>query len=157
MKVRDVMTKSPPVCQVETSLGLASRSMAESMSGTLTVLDDDGRVVGILTDRDLALAIGQSDRNAVQIPVEEAMTRAVYTCRPDETLAAALERMADAKVRRLPVVAADGVLVGILSIDDIILWGMPHHGITRKALVKALRAICSAHEPLLQTETLEVP
>jgi CBS domain-containing protein len=156
MKVRNIMTQPPPVCRAETSLRAAGCQMAETASGTLTILDGHGRVAGILTDRDLALAVGNSEHDANQIPVEEAMTRNVYTCQPDETIAVILERMADTKVRRLPVVAADGSLVGIVSIDDIILWGMPHRGISRNALVKALRSICSAHEPLLETERLEV-
>jgi CBS domain-containing protein len=156
MHARDIMTQPPATCGLGTSLSLASLRMAESTCGALMVTNHGGRVVGILTDRDLALAIGKSDRNPSQIQVDEAMTRDVYTCLPDEELPVVLERMADVKVRRLPVVAADGVPVGILSIDDIILWGVKHRGVRRKTLVKALRAICSAHEPLLQTETIDV-
>jgi hypothetical protein len=53
--------------------------------------------------------------------------------------------MTEARVRRSPVVTSDGDLQGILSIDDIILWGVQHGGVTRKDLAPALRAICAAH------------
>ena len=156
MKVHDVMTHPPTSCSPETSLDDASRRMAESPSGVLTVLGEGSRVVGILTDRDMALAISAIDGNPKHAPVADAMTRDVYTCSPDEKVSVALERMADAKVRRLPVVAANGALVGTLSIDDVILWGVNNDGVKPKELLRALRAICSAHEPLLQTESLDV-
>ena len=157
MKVRDIMTQPPSTCKPETSLGLASRRMAETASGTLVVLDHRDRVVGMLTDRDVAIAIGKTNRNPSHIPARAAMTGNVHTCSPDESLPAVLERMADAKVRRLPVVTSEGDLHGILSIDDLILWGVQHDGVTREGLVWGLRAICRAHEPPLQTEAFEVP
>jgi CBS domain-containing protein len=156
MKVRDIMTQPLHTCRLETSLGDVSRRMKETGCGTLTVLDHRGRPVGILTDRDLALAIGQSDRGPAHIQAREVMTRHVYTCAPEESLRAALERMSEARVRRLPVTTVDGDLQGLLSIDDIILWGIQPGGVTRKALTRALRAICAAHAPLFADELLEV-
>ena len=60
------------------------------------------------------------------------------------------------KGRRLPVVDAGGTIEGMLSIDDIILWGLGHGGIKRKPLVNALRSICAAHNPMFETEDVEV-
>jgi CBS domain-containing protein len=157
MNVNCIMTQPPSTCRLETTLGVASKRMAETGCGTLVVLDHAGKVAGILTDRDLAIAIGKTTRSPSHISAQEAMTRNVHTCAPDERLSAVLERMAEAKVRRLPVVTPDGDLHGLLSIDDIILWGVQNRGVTRKSLVRALRAICSAHEPLQQPEALEVP
>ena len=159
MKVRDIMTKPPQTCRLETALGLASRRMKESDCGTLAVLDHHGRVSGILTDRDLAIAMGKTNRNPTHITAEEAMTRHVHTCAPDENVKAALERMTDFKVRRLPVITPDGDLQGMLSVDDIIMWGVERGGVNRKDLVRALRAICSEHVPppeIEPTEPLEV-
>ena len=156
MKVSDIMTQPPNTCRLETSLGIASRRLKETGCGALVVIGNRGSVVGILTDRDLAIAIETTNRNPSHVSAHEAMTRDVCTCSPDENVSRALERMAEAKVRQLAVVASDGDLQGILSIDDIILWGVQHGGVTRENLVRALRAICSAHEPLMQTETVEV-
>jgi CBS domain-containing protein len=157
MKVHDIMRQPPFTCRLETSLGLASRRMLGTACGSLVVLDHGDRVVGILTDRDLAIAIGKTNRDASHIPAHEAMTRDVLTCSPDENLPAVLERMAEAKVRRLPVVTSEGVLQGMLSIDDIVLWGVQHGGVTLKGLVRGLRAICRAHEPQVKEEAFDMP
>jgi CBS-domain-containing membrane protein len=96
--------------------------------------------------------IGQTNRDPSHILAHEAMTGHVHTCSPDGDLPDALERMTEAKVRRLPVVTSYGDLQGILSIDYIILWGVQHGGVTRKDLVRALRAICAAHAPLFDRD-----
>ena len=157
MKVRDIMTRPPQTCRLETTLGVASRRMRSSDCGTLAVLDHRGRISGILTDRDLAMAIGLDERNAAHIPARDAMTKHVHMCAPDEPIKAALERMTDFKVRRLPVVTSDGDLHGMLSVDDIIMWGVERGGVTRSDLVDALRAICSEHVPVEEATTFEVP
>ena len=156
MKVHSIMTQPPQTCLLETPLAVASRQMEDTGCGTLVVLDDHDRVAGILTDRDLAIAIGKSDRHPSLITAQQAMTETVYTCSPDDRVSAALERMAGAKVRRLPVVTPDGDLKGMLSIDDITLWGVPD-GVTRKELVRALRTMSQARAPALQVEMLDVP
>jgi CBS domain-containing protein len=141
MKVRDIMTQPPSTCRLETSLGIASRLLKETGCRALVVLGKSGSVVGILTDRDLAIAIETTKRNPSHVSAHEAMTRDVYTCSPDEHLSRALTRMAEAKVRQLAVVASNGDLQGMLSIDDIMLWAVQHGDVTRKSLVRALRAI----------------
>ncbi len=157
MKVRNIMTRPPCTCGPDFTLAEASRLMALEDRGTVVVVDRHDRVVGILTDRDLVLAIGKADANPARSPACEAMTSEVYTCSPDEELAAVLERMSDLRVRRLPVVAADGHVVGMLSIDDIVLWGVQSDGVTRKALVRALHSICESHQPLFDIDAAERP
>jgi len=153
MKVHDVMTRPACVCTADTSLDEASRRMERSGCGTLAVVDSIRRITGILTDRDIAVAIGKTSVHPSQIQVREAMTHPVYTCTPDETLVAVVERMADARVRRLPVVDEEARVQGMVSIDDIVLWAVPD-GMKRKALLKGLRAICAAHHPMFDTETI---
>jgi CBS domain-containing protein len=156
MKVHEVMTRPPRTCTTDTPLDEASRLMEGTGYGALAVVDPDQRLVGILTDRDLAMKIGATPRHPSEITAGETMTANVYVCSEDEDLADALERMAEARKRRLPVLGSDQELRGILSIDDIVLWGVEHRGITPKALVRALHAICAAHQPLLETEEIEV-
>jgi CBS domain-containing protein len=119
----------------------ASRRMRASGCGSLIVLGPNGRIAGIVTDRDLALALGDT-RDAGFLRVDEVMSHHVQTCRPDDDLAVALERMATAHVRRLPVVD-DGDVKGLISIDDIVLWGLRSRGVSRHQLVAALRALCA--------------
>ena len=155
MKVHEVMTTPPQTCRLDTSLAIVSRRMKEKGCGTLIVLDQHGKPAGMLTDRDLALAIGESNRNASHIAAHEAMTEYVYTCSPDESLHTALERMSEARVRRLPVVTADGDLQGLLSLDDIALWAVKSGGVKRKELARAFAAICAAQEPLLEIPSVD--
>ena len=63
--------------------------------------------------------------------------------------------MSEARVRRLPVVATDGDLQGILSIDDVVLWGVKSGGATRKELARALAAICGARDPFLEIPSVD--
>ena len=123
MKARTLMSRPAHTCRLDTTLDEASRSMAETAYGALVVLDDADRLAGIVTDRDLAMAIGSAESDPSRLLVAGTMTANVRTCLPDDNLAVALERMSDEKVRRLPVVDAEGTVEGMLSIDDIILWG----------------------------------
>jgi signal-transduction protein with cAMP-binding, CBS, and nucleotidyltransferase domain len=125
--------------------------MEASGCGTLVVLDRH-KVAGILTDRDIVLALARTNHSPATVAVKEAMTRNVYVCSPDEIVSSALTRMGNARIRRLPVVDADGRVEGVVSIDDIVLWGIHRGGITRGELVEALRAICAAHQPMFETE-----
>jgi CBS domain-containing protein len=150
MKVHEIMSRPPQTCRLDTSLAIVSRRMKEKGCGTLIVLNQHGKPAGMLTDRDLALAIGESTRNASHIAAHEAMTGYVYTCSPDESLHTALERMSDVRVRRLPVVTADGELQGLLSLDDVALWAVKSGGVKQKELARALEAICAAQEPLFE-------
>jgi CBS domain-containing protein len=154
MKVRDVMTQPPRTCQPETPLDEASRLIEETGCGMLLVLDGRDRIAGILTDRDLAVAIGKSPEHPSNVAAGAAMTTHVYTCSPNDSLSTALERMADARIRRLPVIDKDRQVRGVISIDDIVLWGVQRRGVTRKALVSALQSICSAHQPMFDTDAI---
>jgi CBS domain-containing protein len=152
MKVRDIMTQPPETCRLYTDLAVASRRMRETGCGTLAVLDAKGQLAGILTDRDLAIAVGDTRREASRVAVDKAMTHHVQTCRPDDDLHVALERMSSARVRRLPVVAPDGEVHGLLSIDDIILWGLNQEGVSTNELVDALRSIVAPPSVALAAE-----
>jgi CBS domain-containing protein len=154
MKVRDIMTQPLQTCRLETDLGTASRRMRETGCGALAVIDARGRLAGIITDRDLALAIGDRMRIASHIAVRDAMSQRVYACAPDESVHEALARMAAHKVRRLPVVEDSGEIAGMLSIDDIVLWSVHKGGIGTIELTTALRSICA---PRTLVTTPDVP
>jgi CBS domain-containing protein len=148
MRVRDIMTQPVRTCTVDMNLAAASRRMKETGCGTLAVLTS-GRLAGILTDRDLALAIGNI-REPARMTVAKVMTRRVHTCRPGDDVHSALDTMASFKVRRLPVIGESGDIEGMISIDDIILWGIPASAVSLHALVGALRSICSGSSAAMQ-------
>jgi CBS domain-containing protein len=141
MKVRDVMTEPALTCAPETSLAVAAGLMREADYGTLPVVDSRGRLVGIITDRDICLAVAGSNRNAINIAVREAMTQKVFSALLDDDVHSALATMKSARVRRLPVRDDVGRLTGILSIEDLVVRGLQGGGINTDEIVAALRAM----------------
>src|SRR5262245_15270845 len=152
MKVREVMTRPACTCSKKTTLDDASRRMEDSGCGTLVVLNRQEAIAGILTDRDIVLALARTNLAPARIAVDDVMTSDVCVCSPDDTISTALERMGSARVRRLPVVDEQGRVEGVVSIDDIVLWGIQRSGVAENELVQALRAICAAHQPMFETE-----
>jgi CBS domain-containing protein len=119
MKVQDVMTKDVKTCKVDADLSMAARTMWMRDCGVLPVVNDEGEVVGILTDRDICIAAGSKNHEPSSIPVSEVITRRVHTCSPGADIHEALEIMRANQVRRLPVVDEQGKLCGILSLNDV--------------------------------------
>jgi CBS-domain-containing membrane protein len=118
--------------------------MLEGRFGTLPVLDAHGSVAGMLTDRDIAMAAGTRQRNASHIGVHEAMSAKVRSCSPDDEVGATLKRMAEFRLRRLPVLTDTRQLIGILSIDDILLRAVDRcDGVSSAEFVQAMRQICA--------------
>jgi CBS domain-containing protein len=121
MKTRAVMTKTVKYVGPNSDLASAGRVMAENDCGALPIIDEKGRVIGIVTDRDICLALTAKNRLASEIPVTDVMSTKVYSCGPDDDIQTALRTMQNKQVRRLPVLNEDGKLQGILSMDDIVL------------------------------------
>jgi CBS domain-containing protein len=144
MRVRDIMSTNVVSCRKDTDLATAARLMLEKRCGTLPVIDEHGRVAGIITDRDMAMAAATRHRNAAHIAVHEAMSGHAATCLASEDIGTALKVMEERRVRRLPVLDGDGRLAGIVSIDDIVLRGLDGpSGIPTAAFVEAMRRLCS--------------
>lgn len=120
MHVWNVMHADVRWCTPGSTLAEAGRMMAEADCGLLPVVDD-GRVVAVITDRDVCLALARRDRAPSSIAVREVMSREVHSCGVAEDLRAALARMRDKSVRRLPVLDDRRRLIGILTLDDVAL------------------------------------
>lgn len=121
MKVGDVMTKPPVYCGPDTNLAAGAEILWNQNCGLLSIVDSSEKLVGVITDRDMCIALGTRNRLPSEIAVKDVTSGKIATCKPDDDLRRALETMAEARVRRLPVIDAAGKLQGILSIDDIIL------------------------------------
>jgi CBS domain-containing protein len=120
MKVADVMTKAPVSCTADTNLGVAVELMWKHNCGMLPVVDNEQKVISVITDRDICIALGTRNRLAGEITVGDVATRSAISCRSSQDIRSALAKMIEEKVRRLPVVGAGGKLEGILSLDDIV-------------------------------------
>jgi CBS domain-containing protein len=144
MKLHDIMTRNAVSCQTDMNLSSAARVMLKSRVGTLPVVDSHGCVTGMLTDRDIAMATGIRQRHASDIAVHEAMSSRVRGCLAYDDIGTALRLMEQARVRRLPVLDPIGHLVGILSIDDILLRAVgKKDGIAPTDFLTSMRAICA--------------
>jgi CBS domain-containing protein len=119
--VREVMTTDVRSCRADRTLVAAAAAMHWGDCRFLPVVDDDGRPIGVITDGDICL-IGTSDQRPLRsILVSEAMSRAVATCRPEDSVHEALETMKRKRIRHLPVVDGQGRLVGVVSLTDVVL------------------------------------
>src|SRR5512145_915190 len=118
------MTGEPCTCSPETDLAAAGALMLEGDCGILPVVAD-GRLVGVVTDRDLYIALATRNKRASDVTVGEVVQAPVYTCGPDDDVQAALETMKQHCVRRLPVEGFGGTVMGIVSMNDIVLASGP--------------------------------
>ncbi len=154
MKVQDVMTSEVKSCRPETNLAEAAAMMLDYDCGALPVVNNENKVVGMITDRDIAIAAATKARLASEIPVSEVISRKVCFATPDEDIHTALKTMRHEKMRRLPIVNRDGMLQGILSLNDIALRaeeeeGRHHPELTYEATMSTFKAICE-HRPARQ-------
>ena len=121
MKVKDLMTTSPAACTLTNSLADAGGMMWQNDCGILPVVAEGGKVVGLITDRDICMAAVLNGRNLTNIAVEDVISRQVFSCNADDDVRSALKTMQENKVRRLPVLNELGMLAGIVSMNDIVL------------------------------------
>ena len=121
MKVSDVMMSDPAFCVPESNIGEAVEMLWNHNCGILPVVNAAGKVIGVITDRDVAIAMGTRGRRAGELRVGDVVPERVYTCGANEDIRAALATMARQRLRRLPVVNNQGRLEGLLSMDDIII------------------------------------
>src|ERR1041384_6912043 len=104
MKVREVMTPNPKAIWLTESLADAAKLMWENDCGVLPVIKDGQKVIGMITDRDICMAIAMRDTNPSGVSIEEVMTGQVYSVTPEDGIEEALQAMQAHKIRRLPVV-----------------------------------------------------
>jgi CBS domain-containing protein len=121
MNVRALMNSNVKYAGTDASVADVITIMEKNDCGAVPIVDGQMKVVGIVTDRDICLALGRRPLLVATIRVTEVMSRKVYACGPDEEVPEALQTMKNKKVRRLPVIDNEGQLVGILSMDDVVL------------------------------------
>lgn len=116
--VQDVMTKGPSAVEAAAPIIEAAEIMLREDVGSVPILED-GRLAGMLTDRDIVLRVVAEGRDARTITCAEIASRQLATIDPQQPLEEALRLMGEHQVRRLPVVEEDGKLVGILAQADV--------------------------------------
>lgn len=149
MRVHELMTTRIWSCSRHSSLALAAETMLDHDCGFMPIVDEGGRVLGVLTDRDVCMALARDDRKASDIlAVALASEKPVVACSPADDVHDALEIMETARVHRLVVLDDDGRLKGIVSMTDVLRHAIPgrtsdHDGLTCVEAVGALKMIRS--------------
>jgi CBS domain-containing protein len=120
-KCAEVMTKKPVCCLPGDSVAKAAQLMQSENIGSIPVIEnkESQKLVGIVTDRDLALKIVAGALDATATTVETVMTHKVVTCHAEDDLQKALDAMAEHQLRRIPVVDHDNKVLGIIAQADV--------------------------------------
>ena len=149
MLVKDVMTEQVITCRPDTNLAEATARMWEHNCGSLPVISADETLVGIVTDRDICIALGTRNMRASDLSVNDLVRNHTLTCSSSDDVHTALQVMRDGKVRRLPVVDAEGHLAGIVSMDDLVLSADQDgegSAVAYEDVVTTLQAIYNRHD-----------
>ena len=143
MKVKEVMSKPAFVVGADTTLEVVAKMMLDNSIGGLPVVDDDGKVIGIVTESDFSAkehaipfsriyapqlfgewmskeGIEKAYQAARSITVDKVMTKSVVTVREDDNMAVAVNKMLEHRVHRLPVVDENNVPIGVVSRRDLL-------------------------------------
>jgi CBS domain-containing protein len=149
MRVGELMQKEARSCRADDTMNEAARIMWESDCGFVPVVAEDGtgRVVGVITDRDVCMASYTRGKPLHDLRVSDAMSSTVRACSPNDSLTSAETEMRTGRVRRLPVLDGSGQLLGVLSLADIAhgftkLRATGHKGITASELGELVAAVC---------------
>lgn len=149
MNASELMTKAVQSCSANDNLQRAMQIMWEHDCGVVPVVDGEKKVIGMITDRDVAVAAYTQGRPLWQIPVSSAMAKQVHGAREDDSIEAVETLMRRVRVRRVPVLDKEGRLTGILSMNDLARHA--HHagrkgdGLRGESIAQTLAAICEPY------------
>jgi CBS domain-containing protein len=147
MKVNQIMTTEPKTCSRGTTFAEAASLMWDRDCGILPVVED-GKLVGVVTDRDMFIALATRNKLASQLSVGEVARETVVTCQPEDDVHSALTTMRQNRVRRLPVLGFGGTVMGIISMSDILLAAGPNEAVHDEEVVETLQTISAHHRPV---------
>jgi CBS domain-containing protein len=148
MIARDLMTQPALSCDVNDTLDRAATLMWDHDCGAIAVTrDDDGRLVGMITDRDICMAALTQGRRLDQILVNEAMAHEPIAAAP-ETPTDELERiMADHQIRRVPVIDERGAPIGMVSLADLALESVQPDTVIKHGVAKIAHTLAAIDRP----------
>jgi CBS domain-containing protein len=140
MRAKEIMTRDPDCCRGDDTARHAAQLMRDRDCGCVPIVDDAGKVVGIVTDRDLAVR-GIAAGKDPNTKLNDLMTPAATTCGPDDDLKDVEQKMAELQVRRIPIVDSDGRCLGIISQADIALAASRDSTVTEREIALVVEQI----------------
>lgn len=155
MFVKQIMSSPVATCTPESTLNQAAQLMWDYDCGVLPVVDSAGRAVAMLTDRDICMAAYTQGKPLSEIRVASAMSKQLYSCRPEDSVKDAEMLMQEQQLRRIPALDAQGRPVGLLSLNDLARLSMKEpqsaagqtramrDGLSASSVARTMAAICS--------------
>ena len=152
MKIRDIMSGDVRSCSPDDNLALVATMMWDHDCGIVPVVNGAEKPIGVITDRDICIAVATKQRLASDISANEVVTGEIHACGPEDRISSALDLMKDKRIRRLLIIDEDGTLKGLLSLNDIVVHcergkGKELPGFSDDDVMKALQAICEHRGP----------
>lgn len=146
MKISSLMTPDPITCWPSTNAAEAAALMLQGDCGILPVVKD-GKLAGVVTDRDLFIALGTRNVKASEIAVSDVMTVSPYSCSPDDDVESVLAIMKQHAVRRVPVTGFGATVLGIVSMNDIVRAAGDKKRVHGADVITTMQSICARHHP----------
>ncbi len=150
MKIKELMTANVRVCQPTDNLSVAAQAMWEGDVGCLPVVDGEGKLTGMITDRDIAMAAHLRGAPLWSVAVGDAMAKVVYSCRAEHKLDEVLALCIDKRVRRVPIVDDAGKLIGLVTLSSLAhaleSEGKHKPGVSAKEVCHALSQVTRRRE-----------
>jgi CBS-domain-containing membrane protein len=145
MRAGDLMTRNALTVHPEDRIGYAARLMRDNDCGALPVVDMEGRLIGILTDRDISIRLVANEVDTLNTLVADCMTDGAFACHADDPIRECLRQMSRHQIRRLPIVNDWGQVIGIVSQGDLArhAGNYPGRG-ERRAIANV---VCAISEP----------
>ncbi len=150
MKISDLMVKNVFTCHGNTSLNDVAIAMWNNDCGCILIVSEHNKPVGIVTDRDIAIASALKHKSLWEIRADEiAVEKPLYTCSESDSVTAALELMQEHQIRRLPITNHQDELAGIISMGDIIACtGKGKNRLPYSATERMIKAVSAHHTPM---------
>jgi CBS domain-containing protein len=147
MTISELQTTNVKSVSPDTDLAVVAKLMWEGDCGSVPVVNDDRKVVGMITDRDICIASATRSKPPAEIRASEVIGdgNGVHAVKPEDDVRVALRTMRKHRVRRLPVVDRDQRLTGIVSINDLAINASPTlpDGVPAQELLETFQAICA--------------
>jgi CBS domain-containing protein len=140
MKVKKLMTKTVATVYSKDNLSNAIEQMRSKNCVAVPVVNESGKLLGIVSDREIGLMVSKLDKKPSEISVGETISAEVISCKVKDRLEVALKKMKENRIRRLPVVDKDEKVIGILSITDFLVSDKIDKSVKKK-VYSVLKAI----------------
>ena len=156
MRIRELMSQPVVTCQADCTADVPARLMWEFDCGVIPLVDQNGRLTGIVTDRDLCMAALMQGKPLYEISCESVMTRDVMSCAAEDGIEVAESHMRDGKVRRVPVIDEDHHPIGVVSMNDLArLASGTKRSVVDRELVRTLATVSQPRGHELQVAVVQ--